>query len=63
MGYLHGKIMDSHTGESVAAKVQVLTSSGEYASPNDAVHKVGRGHPFFTPTDHSQLKYLGVTRG
>lgn len=47
MGYLHGEIIDSHTGKSVAAKVQVLTSSGEYASPHDAIHKVGTGAPFF----------------
>jgi len=47
MAQLHGTIIDEQTGECVAAKVQVLTSSGEYASPTNAIQKVGTGQPFF----------------
>lgn len=47
MAHLHGSIIDQDTGQCVEAKVQVLTSSGEYAAPINAIQKVGNGYPFF----------------
>lgn len=47
MAKLTGSIVDGSTGKSAEARVQVLTSSGRYAHPPDAILKVGPGAPFF----------------
>ena len=47
MGRLHGTIVDDATGERIDAKVHVLTASGNFAHPSDAMLKVGPGTPFF----------------
>ena len=57
---LAGKIIDKATGEEVAARVQVLGSSGNFISPSDAILKVGPGEPFFYADGSFEV---GVTRG
>ena len=47
MGRLLGTIVDDATGERIDAKVHVLTASGNFAHPSDAMLKVGPGTPFF----------------
>ena len=47
MPKLRGSIIDSTTEEQVAARVQVLESSGAFVHPPDALLKVGPGVPFF----------------
>jgi hypothetical protein len=48
MAKLVGVIRDAATTpDPLPAKVQVLTSSGHFAQPADAVLKVGPGHPYF----------------
>ena len=42
-----GSIVDKETGEQIPARVQVVTSTGEFVSPPDALLKVGPGAPFF----------------
>jgi hypothetical protein len=44
---LTGSIIDEATGERVAAKVQVLESTGRFVHPSNALLKVGSGPPFF----------------
>ena len=44
---LTGRITDASTGHPVEARVEVLTSSGHFAHPKDAILKVGPGRPFF----------------
>ncbi len=47
MGKVAGIIIDRDTGEHVAARVQVMSSTGAFAHPPDAILKVGSGVPFF----------------
>ena len=47
MSKLTGEIIDRETGERIAARVQVLASTGSFAHPPDAILKVGPGAPFF----------------
>ena len=47
MGKLTGRVVDEITGEPTEARVQVLSSSGRFVHPPDAVLKVGPGVPFF----------------
>ena len=47
MGKLAGKIIDKDTELSLEARVQVLSSGGEFLHPRDAILKVGPGAPFF----------------
>ena len=47
MGTLNGSIIDKSSGEKVAARVQVLASTGGFTHPADAILKVGTGVPFF----------------
>ena len=47
MANIAGSIVDRATGETIAARVQVLASNGEYVHPPDAILKVGPGAPFF----------------
>ncbi len=47
MGILHGNIVDAETGQPISAKVHVLTSSGRFCHPEDAMLKRGPGTPFF----------------
>ena len=42
-----GSIIDKATGETVPAKVQVLTSQGRFVHPAGAILKEGTGDPFF----------------
>ena len=44
---LAGLIVDRDTGEQIAARVRVLTSTGQFVYPTDAILKVGPGEPFF----------------
>ena len=60
MGKIAVKIIDSETNEMVPAKAQVISSSGEYVSPKDAIQKVGPGHPFFYSDGSFEVD---VTRG
>ena len=47
MAKIAGSIVDAESGERVAARVQVLASSGSFVHPPDAILKVGPGVPFF----------------
>ena len=47
MGILHGTIVDADTNQPINAKVHVLTSSGRFCHPDDAMLKRGPGTPFF----------------
>jgi hypothetical protein len=47
MAILKGRIRDAVSGAPREAKVHVLSSSGRFVHPPDAVLKVGPGHPFF----------------
>ena len=47
MPKIAGRIVDKRTGESVAARVQVLSVEGRFIHPPDALLKVGPGIPFF----------------
>ena len=47
MPRLLGEVRDAATGDVVAARVQVITSQGEFAHPEGALLKVGTGQPFF----------------
>ena len=60
MGKIAVKIIDSETNEMVPAKAQVISSSGEYVSPKDAIQKVGPGHQFFYSDGSFEVD---VTRG
>ena len=44
---LAGSIIDRATGEQIAAKVQVVGSTGRFIHPPEAILKVGSGEPFF----------------
>ncbi len=47
MAKLRGKIYDNQTGQTMEARVQVLSSWGAFLHPRDAILKVGHGIPFF----------------
>jgi len=47
MATIAGKIIDRQTGETVEARVQALSSGGQFLHPKDAILKVGPGVPFF----------------
>jgi hypothetical protein len=47
MAKIAGKIIDKFNGQSLEARVQVLSSGGQFLHPNDAILKVGPGVPFF----------------
>src|SRR5690349_17809749 len=47
MSKIAGRILDKQTGESVAARVQVLSVEGRFIHPPKALLKVGPGVPFF----------------
>ena len=47
MPTLIGKIWDKDTSRPLAARVQVLASTGGILAPADSIHKHGRGEPFF----------------
>ena len=47
MTKLTGSTIDGASGEQVAARVQVLASTGSFAHPPNAILKVGPGAPFF----------------
>src|SRR5690348_13322370 len=47
MPTLRGRIWDRDTSRALEARVQIVTSSGVLAAPQDAIHKVGTGEPFF----------------
>ena len=47
MGTLHGTIIDAVSGESLDAKVHVLTASGTFSHPPNSMLKRGPGTPFF----------------
>jgi len=47
MGILAGKIVDKTSGQTMEARVQVLSSSGMFLHPKDAILKVGAGLDFF----------------
>ena len=47
MGILHGTILDATTDAKIDAKVHVLTASGTFAHPPEALLKRGPGKPFF----------------
>lgn len=47
MPALRGRIWDRASGRPLAARVQVLASTGEFVAPADAILKVGGGEPYF----------------
>ncbi len=47
MAKLTGLVVDRHSGEQIAVRVQVLSSGGHFVHPPDAILKVGPGDPFF----------------
>ncbi len=47
MTTLTGRIIDRQSEAQVPARVQVLSSTGEFAQPSGAILKVGPGAPFF----------------
>ena len=47
MGLLHGTIIDSTTNQRINAKVHVLSSTGIFCKPEDALLKRGPGTEFF----------------
>jgi len=47
MATISGKTIDKETGETVEARVQALSSGGQFLHPKDAILKVGPGVPFF----------------
>ncbi|MCC6177098.1 MAG: CehA/McbA family metallohydrolase [Chloroflexi bacterium] len=47
MPTLEGRIWDRASGRPLEARVQVLDATGHRRAPEDAVHKVGPGEPFF----------------
>ena len=47
MAKLAVSIIDSLTGQPVPARVQVLSSTGDFINPPEAILKVGSGSPFF----------------
>jgi hypothetical protein len=44
---LRGRIWDRRLGTAVEARAQVIDSTGAFRAPEDALHKVGPGEPFF----------------
>jgi hypothetical protein len=44
---LEGRIWDRISGRPLEARVHVLVSSGEFRAPDDVLHKVGNGEPYF----------------
>jgi hypothetical protein len=53
MAVLRGRIWDRQRGTPLEARVQIVASTGELRAPQDAVHKVGSGEPFFYCGDGS----------
>src|SRR4051794_39091742 len=47
MPTLHGRILDRDTGRPLAARVQVLDSTGALRSPAGSLQKYGTGEPYF----------------
>lgn len=47
MARITGRIIDKQTGETVEARVQILSSGGSFLHPSSAILKVGPGVPFF----------------
>ena len=63
MATLTAKIVDKETGAHVEARVQVLSSGGQFLHPKDALQKVGPGLPFFY--SHGEFAVdapVGITR-
>jgi len=52
MTKIAGHIIDKTSGETVEARVQVLSSGGTFLHPPDAILKVGTGVPFFYSDGH-----------
>jgi hypothetical protein len=53
MAILRGRIWDKQRGTPLEARVRIVASSGEFHAPEDALHKVGAGEPFFYCGDGS----------
>ena len=47
MAKLAGSIVDEISGEHIAARVQVIESTGQFIHPPESILKVGPGVPFF----------------
>src|SRR5450759_115052 len=47
MTALRGRINDRASGRPLEARVCVIASTGAFCAPEDALHKVGPGEPFF----------------
>lgn len=47
MTVVRGRIWDKRRGTPLEARVQVIASTGEFRAPDQALHKVGSGEPFF----------------
>ena len=63
MGKLKVTILDYDSGQTVPAKAQVLSSSGDYLQPAKSVSKVGAGAPFFYSDGEFELDVTpGPTR-
>jgi hypothetical protein len=56
MGTIHGTIVDTATGSPVDAKVHVLTSTGVFSHPPNALMKEGSGVPFFFSSGEFEVK-------
>ena len=59
MPRLLGEVRDATTGDVVAARVQVITSQGEFARPDGALLQVGTGQPFFYSDGNFELDVPG----
>jgi hypothetical protein len=51
MTVLRGRIWDRRHGAALEARVQIIASTGEFRAPEQALHKVGSGEPFFYAGD------------
>ena len=51
MPMLVGRIWDRESQRPLAARVQVMASTGAICIPNDSIRKVGPGDPFFYADD------------
>src|SRR5687768_179132 len=60
MSKIVGKIIDRHSGQTIEARVQVLSVEGRFLHPPDAILKVGPGVPFFYSDGHFEVE---TTRG
>ncbi|HRW06090.1 MAG TPA: CehA/McbA family metallohydrolase [Caldilineaceae bacterium] len=55
MAKITGRIIDQRSGETIEARVQVLSSGGQFLHPPEAILKVGPGVPFFYCAGHFTL--------